>query len=121
MDRREFLVRAIGGILSAVLFDGCGGGGAETGTVSSEPKTVEINLNQKQVKVVSVPVGSSVLDALKTTFTYERQAPLDDISSFTTIGGISGHWRYEVDGVEPSINARDWPITSDCSVNLTRF
>lgn len=124
MDRREFLVRAgqIGlGFSAVIVMGGCGGGGAETRIVPSELKTVRINLNQEQVRVISVTVGSSILDALKAAFVYEREAPFEDVSSFTTIGGISGHWRYEVDGVEPLANARDYPITSDCFVELIPF
>lgn len=117
MDRREFLALT----LSAILLDGCGGGGKEIRTVSSEPRTVRINLNREQVGVVSVPVGSSLLDILKTAFPYEREAPLENADSFTTIGGISGHWRYEVDSVEPLVNIRDYPVQSDCSVELMLF
>ncbi len=115
------IATAIGGIFSSVLLGGCGGG-TKTKVVSSEQEVVvRISLNQKQVRVVSLPVESSVLDALKVAFVYERKASFEDVNSFTTIEGISGHWQYEVDGVEPRINARDYLVTSDCSVGLMSF
>ncbi len=120
MDRREFLRLAVG-IGGILILDGCGGGGSENSTVSSERRTARITLNGERAKEVSVPAGSSVLDAIKTAFSYERQAPLEDTSALTTIEGISGHWRYEANNIEPKVNAQNYLITSDCSVNLMRF
>lgn len=131
MNRREFLIK-VGqtglGFFAIIAMGGCGGGGG-TNSVSSEPRTVSIALKKEEqdreemieTRAVSVPDDSTVLDAVKQAFPYEREAPLEDTSAITTIGGLSGHWRYEVNGFEPRDHAKVWPITSDCAINLILF
>lgn len=101
------------------MLDGCGGGGGQVS--SSEYKTVKVSViapNQQESRTVSVVSGTSALEALKKAFSYERKAQTEDMAGKTTIEGITGYWRYEVNQTEPQMNAKDYQITTDCSVDF---
>ena len=118
MNRRQFLGKfaQIGsGLLSVATVGGCSGGGG-----SGSKAIVTVNLDQ-QTRVVSVPVGSSALEAIKTAFSYERPGSMDNLSIKTTIEGETGYWQYEVNGIKPTVHAQDYPIQADCWVELALF
>lgn len=124
MNRREFLIK-VGqtglGFFTVIAMGGCGGGGSSPSLILEQRK-VQVSLNGDRTKEVSVQDGSSVLDAIKQAFSYRRDAPFENTAALTIIDGIADHWRYRVNGVEPfgfNSNAAQYPITSDCLIELT--
>lgn len=119
LNRRELLSKFAklgSGVLSAAMIGGCGGSGG-----NGSKAIVTVSLNREESRVVSVAIGRSVIEAIKSAFAYERTGDINDLSGLTTIGGISGHWLYEVDGERPGIHAQDYPIQADCWVELRLF
>jgi hypothetical protein len=113
MKRREFL-KFTGALLISVLIAGCGGGSGENQTPNPSIK-VKVDLEGQTSKIVTLEPNSTVVDAIKTAFPYQKG------DKKTTINGLTGNWGYKVDNIEPSIYAGDYHLTTDANIKLYRF
>lgn len=112
MKRREFLkwlMGAFGSATVSIFFAGCGGG--ESSFSSSDTLQVQVD-HDKTVKTISVDSGETALDAIKKAFSYQK------LQDATVIDGISGNWRYSVNGIEPTIYAGNYLLNTDSQIHL---
>ncbi len=112
MERREFLEwlgMVIGSVAIGTVTTGCGGGVTSTSNKSFQ---TEIILNGKTGKTVSVNSGETVIDVIKKAFPYQK------LKDTTVIDGISGNWRYSVNGIEPEVYAGNYHLKSDSTIDL---
>jgi hypothetical protein len=94
---------------------GCGEGMNEGESVLATTPTlrIRVRLNQTTERTVRIPQGSTVLTAIKRSFSYQRR---DD--GLTVINGTAGHWQYAVNTIEPRIYAGNYRLNTNCRLDL---
>ena len=139
MDRREFVAQLFFGTLAfvgAMFLNSCSGGNSpttEAQQIDFPPlpppvpipqlliKIVLITRNSKIIKEVYIQKECSILSAIKKAFPDAKFAPITSPNSKTTIAGISGHWRYSLNGREPNYYAGKVLLKSDSIITLKLF
>jgi hypothetical protein len=139
VDRRKFVAQLFFGTLAfvgTIFLNSCSGENSlitKAQLVDSPPppppvplpqlfiRIVLITPNRRIVKQIYIQKGKSVLSVLKKAFPDAKFAPTNSPNSETTIAGISGHWRYSLNGREPNYYAGKVLLKSDSVIVLKPF
>jgi len=111
VTRREFLILVCS--VTARFVTGCGSSSSISESETSFQVTVRL---QGLTKTISIRHGQTVLDAIKSAFSYRKNA--DDS---TTINGQTGSWCYTVNGAEPKDYAGDHPAMANDAIALQQI
>jgi len=84
------------------------------------PQTIRIQVNfQGESRSINLPPRTSVLEAIKETYNYQREANINDWQVPSEINGVTGPFRYLVNNEEPRIHAASYSLDRDSLVVLS--
>lgn len=114
MTRRE-VAQMVLGLIGLGGAAGCGGGMNEGESALATTPTLRIRVRVNQTeRTIRIPRGSTILTAIKQSFSYRRRR-----DGLTIINGTAGHWRYTVNNIEPHVYAGSYHLYNNCRIDLS--